>query len=71
MKIYRIRFSGKNAEDKDAPQPHVRNWRHNMTWQIVAESMLDGIAKMTAKAAKSFVEIELHMVEYLGEVNVS
>lgn len=65
-KIYRIRFSAKELTAKEN-----RNWRHNVTWQVVAETMLAAIGLVVMKAEEKYTELELHMVEYLGDVNLS
>jgi hypothetical protein len=67
MKIYRARFSAKEMVAKEGQ----RQWRMNVTWQIIAEGMLEAIAKLTQKAAPKYTEIELHMIEYLGDVTIA
>jgi hypothetical protein len=67
MKIYRARFSAKELEVKEGQ----RQWRMNVTWQIIAPGMLEAIGKLTKKAAPMYTAVELHMIEYLGDVTIA
>lgn len=67
-KIYRIRFSAwpPNKEGQ-------KEWRGNYTWQVIGPSMMAALTMVQQSSegeGHKYRDVEVHYVEYLGEVTL-